>query len=140
MAKKRSEKSTSTGSSGIEINTNTSGDLDAKVTNITNVNGLIAPHPRGVVLLVRAQPGARRNTIQGEYRGALKIAVAVPPEDGRANLALIELLHEALHLRRSQISLLSGHTGRDKRFLIEGITVTELGLSLSSCLSTANAK
>ena len=87
---------------------------------------MITAHPQGSTLAVRAQPGARRTGIQGEFRGALKIAVSAPPEDGRANAAIIAVLQEALGLRRSQITLLNGQTSRDKKFLIEGILPAEL--------------
>jgi uncharacterized protein len=86
----------------------------------------LVDHPEGVVLPVRAQPGARKAGILGEQAGALKVAVTAPPEDGRANKALTELLRDALGLKRSQIELLSGATGRDKRFLIGGVSRTEL--------------
>jgi len=87
---------------------------------------VIQAHEQGCVLLVRAQPGARRSGIQGEYRGMLKIAVSAPPEDGRANDAIVDVLRDSLSLKRSQIVLLSGQTSRDKRFLITGITTAEL--------------
>jgi uncharacterized protein (TIGR00251 family) len=56
----------------------------------------VAEHAEGCVLPVRAQPGARRAGVQGEQAGALKIAVTAPPEDGRANQALVEVLRKAL--------------------------------------------
>jgi len=62
----------------------------------------------------------------GEHNGALKVAVTAPPEDGRANQALVETLAEALGLKRSQVELIGGPTGRDKRFLIRGVTKEEL--------------
>jgi uncharacterized protein (TIGR00251 family) len=86
----------------------------------------IAEHAEGYLLPVRAQPGARRSGIQGEQAGALKVAVSAPPQDGRANEALVEVLRKALGVRRSQVELLSGSTGRDKRFLIRGLTRSEL--------------
>jgi uncharacterized protein (TIGR00251 family) len=86
----------------------------------------IADHAEGCVLPVRAQPNARRPGVQGEQAGALKVAVTAPPSDGRANQALAEALREALGLRRSQVELLSGQSGRDKRFLIRGVTRAEL--------------
>jgi uncharacterized protein (TIGR00251 family) len=94
----------------------------------------LAEHALGVVLPVRAQPGARRAGVQGEQRGALKVAVQAPPADGRANQALAETLREALGLKRSQIELLSGHTGRDKRFLIRGLERDELARRLAALL------
>lgn len=68
------------------------------------------------MLEVHAQPGARRTTIVGEHGGRLKIAVSAPPLDGRANLALIELLSEKLGLPQRAVTLESGDTGREKRF------------------------
>jgi uncharacterized protein len=78
------------------------------------------------VLPVRAQPGAKKTAIVGEYHGALKIAVTAPPNGGRANDALIEALRDKLGLKRSQIELIGGQTSRDKKFLIHGMTRVEL--------------
>src|SRR5437870_11142919 len=94
----------------------------------------LADHPEGVVLPVRAQPGARKAAVLGEQAGALKLAVTAPPEDGRANKALQQLLRELLHLKRSQLALLSGESSRDKRFLIQGITKEELESRLTTLL------
>ena len=54
----------------------------------------ITPHSEGCILAVRAQPGARKNAVLGEQAGALKVAVTAPPEDGRANAALVEVIRE----------------------------------------------
>src|SRR5262249_23654996 len=86
----------------------------------------IRDHPEGCVLPVRAQPGARKAGVLGEQGGALKVAVTGPPEDGRANKALVEALREALDLKRSQVELLSGAASRDKRFLVRGLDADEL--------------
>jgi uncharacterized protein (TIGR00251 family) len=86
----------------------------------------ITEHAEGCVLSVRAQPGARRNGVQGEQNGALKVAVTAPPENGRANAALVELLRDALGVKRSQIELVSGQTSREKKFLIRRIKKAEL--------------
>ena len=86
----------------------------------------ITEHAEGCVLPVRAQPGAKRNGVQGEQNGALKVSVTAPPEDGRANAALVAVLREALGVKRSQVALLSGQTSREKKFLIRGIKKAEL--------------
>lgn len=86
----------------------------------------IADHPEGCVLPVRAQPGARKAGLKGEQGGALKLSVTAPPEDGRANEAIVELIRELLRLKRSQLELMSGQTSRDKRFLIRGIGRAEM--------------
>jgi uncharacterized protein (TIGR00251 family) len=95
----------------------------------------VTDHAEGCVLAVRAQPGARRAGVQGEQAGALKVAVTAPPEDGRANRALIEILHDALAVKRSQIDLIGGQTSRDKRFLIRGLKRAELESRLRALLS-----
>jgi uncharacterized protein len=86
----------------------------------------VTEHAEGCVLPVRAQPGARKAGVLAERNGALKVAVTAPPEDGRANQALVEVLREALGLKRSQVELIGGQTSRDKRFLIRGLTKAEL--------------
>ncbi|MFO0926950.1 MAG: DUF167 domain-containing protein [Gemmataceae bacterium] len=97
----------------------------------------LTDHADGCVLPVRAQPGARRAGVQGERNGALKLAVTAPPEDGRANDALIELLHDLLEVKRSQIELLSGQTARDKRFLIRGLSREQLQSRLDRLLGAS---
>jgi uncharacterized protein len=94
----------------------------------------VREHAEGYVLPVRAQPGARRAGVQGEQAGALKIAVTAPPEDGRANQALVEVLRKALGVKRSQVELIGGQTSRDKRFLIRGMTKAELESRLTALL------
>src|SRR5262249_42076311 len=97
----------------------------------------VSEHPQGVVLPVRAQPRARKPGVQGEKGGSLKLAVAAPPEAGRANEALVALLADLLQIRRSQITLLSGQSARDKQFLIRGLTLVDLEHRLSIILSEA---
>jgi uncharacterized protein (TIGR00251 family) len=94
----------------------------------------IAPHTEGSLLSVRAQPGARKNAVVGEHGGALKIAVTAPPEDGRANEAITEVLRGWLELKRSQVELIGGKTNRNKQFLIRGLTPVELMVQVTSRL------
>jgi uncharacterized protein len=86
----------------------------------------LADHPEGVLLPVRAQPGAKKAGVLGEHAGALKVAVTAPPEDGRANAALVELVRELFGLKRSQIELVAGAKDRNKKVLIRGMTRDEL--------------
>jgi len=78
----------------------------------------LEPHPEGVVLPVRARPGARRNEVRGEQNGRLKVSVTQVAEKGKANKAILKLLGAALGVRRSQLELLSGDTSSEKRILI----------------------
>ena len=88
----------------------------------------------GCVLPVRAQPGARKPGILGEQAGALKVAVTAPPEDGKANLALVKVLCDVLGLKRSQVFLGSGQFNREKKFVICGITRKELAARIARLL------
>ena len=67
--------------------------------------------------------------------GSLKVAVTAPPEDGRANQAITELLRDWLGLKRSQVELVSGETRRDKRFLIRGVRKEELRARMAAALA-----
>jgi uncharacterized protein (TIGR00251 family) len=78
----------------------------------------LTTQPEGVVVPVRAQPGARKNAVVGEHAGSLRVAVSAAPEQGKANEAIAEVLAGALGCRTSRITLLSGKTSRSKRFLI----------------------
>lgn len=80
----------------------------------------------GVVLPVKAHPGARRNEIRGGQNGMLRVSVTQAPEKGKANKAIVALLAKELSLKKSQIELLSGETSSQKRFLISGISLAEL--------------
>ncbi len=87
---------------------------------------MIQAHPEGATLAVRAQPGAKKDAVLGRHGDAVKIAVTAPPEDGRANAALVEYLKSWLGVKRSQVELLSGEKNRNKVFLIRGLTAAEL--------------
>ena len=92
-------------------------------------------HARGVLLPVRAQPGAKRNAIVGEHGGELKVAVSQPPEKGKANARIIEVLCEELSLRRSQVELIAGKTSRSKKIVVAGVSLEELQQRLATRMS-----
>ena len=91
----------------------------------------LKPHAEGVVLPVRAMPGASRSGVRGEHRGGLKVAVTQIAEKGKANAAIVEVLADALALKRSQIELISGEGHRDKQFLIRGVALADLAERLA---------
>ncbi len=88
----------------------------------------------GVVLKIRAVPGARREGILGLYGDALKLATAAAPERGKANRRLLALLAETLQLPPRKLELVSGETAREKRVLIRGLTADELRIRLTPYL------
>jgi uncharacterized protein (TIGR00251 family) len=77
---------------------------------------------KGVLLPVRAVPRAAKNEIQGVHGDALKVRLQAPPVEGKANQALIRFLSDTLDIPRSQLSVASGETGRNKAVLITGMT------------------
>jgi uncharacterized protein (TIGR00251 family) len=86
--------------------------------------------PGGVELLVLVQPRASRTKVLGEHDGRLKIALAAPPVDGEANAALIDYLRELLGVRKADVELLDGQTGRRKRLLVRGEALEALAAVL----------
>jgi uncharacterized protein (TIGR00251 family) len=78
-------------------------------------------HPEGTILPVRVTPKSSRTGILGVREGALRLAVAAPPEKGKANQAVIKLLAARLAIPRSRFILLAGETSRAKRILVSGV-------------------
>ena len=72
-------------------------------------------------LKLRVSPGARRPGFAGRHGDAWKVRVSEPPEDGRANEAVLRLLAETLDLPRASVSLVSGHASRDKIVMLAGL-------------------
>lgn len=83
-------------------------------------------HADGTVLPIHAHAGARANAVRGVQDGALKVAVTQIAEKGKANKAIVQLLSKKLKLSKACMELLSGATHSHKRFLIRGVTPTEL--------------
>ena len=84
-------------------------------------------HRRGadgsIVLAVHAQPGAKRTEIAGLHGDALKVRVAAPALEDRANDALIDFLAQRFSVPKRNVTLLSGHKSREKRFVVAGSRV-----------------
>lgn len=85
---------------------------------------------RGVMLEVRVQPGARRNEVVGRHGDALKVRVAAPAVEGRANDELVAFLAKTFRVRRSKVAISFGSTGRRKRIVIEGADVATVSAVL----------
>jgi uncharacterized protein len=82
-------------------------------------------------LRLRVTPGARRSGIVGRHSEAWKVRVAAPPENGRANAALVRLLAETLELPRESVTLVSGHSTRDKVVELSGLESEQVEERLS---------
>ncbi len=78
------------------------------------------------VLSLHVQPGARRSEIAGIHGEALKIRLAAPPVDGKANDCLIGFVAELLDRPRADVVLISGAASRKKRLRVHGATTQAL--------------
>ncbi len=74
--------------------------------------------PGGWLLRVHVQPGASRSGSAGVHGDCVKLRIAAPPIDGRANEALCAWLADRLDLPRSVVTVEQGHGGRRKRVRI----------------------
>lgn len=91
--------------------------------------------PEGIDLMVRAQPGAKKTGVLGLVGDTIKLGVSAPPEDGKANEALVELVADLLGVRKSAVSLVSGKSARGKRFRIVGLSADEAASRIKPYLS-----
>ena len=85
----------------------------------------------GVVLTLHIQPGAKRTEIIGTHGDALKIKLAAPPVDGKANEALIAFLAKTLGVPKSRVDLVAGQSSRAKRVRVAGIDVATVAAELA---------
>lgn len=75
-----------------------------------------------VTLEILVQPRASRSRVVGEHGGRLKVQLAAPPVDGEANAALVDLLASVLAVRKNDVEILRGDTGRRKTVRVAGVT------------------
>ncbi len=66
-------------------------------------------------------PNAKRPRVEEDLTGMLHIYVNAPPLEGRANIAAIEALADYYKVKKSAVTLVSGHKSKNKRFDIRGI-------------------
>ncbi len=86
--------------------------------------------------MVRVHPGARHQGLLGWRKdGALKVAVSSPPEGGRANRAVAELLAARLGVRARQVRVVRGATSRTKRIEVEGLDEDETRRRLEDAMA-----
>jgi uncharacterized protein len=77
-------------------------------------------------ITVAVSPGAKRTELVGRHGDGWKARVAAPPEGGRANAALADLLAAALGGRRDQVMVVAGRGSRRKIVEIAGLEADEI--------------
>jgi len=83
-----------------------------------------------MVLRVRVTPRAGRDALAGWHDGVLRVRLAAPPVDGRANAALIRFVASTLRIPARDVRLLAGESSRHKRLAVSGISEAELRVRL----------
>lgn len=84
------------------------------------------PQPAAVTLRVRVTPRAGRDALAGWQNGVLRIRLAAPPVDGKANAALVRFLAKTLAIPARDVRIISGDTAREKRLMITGLSEAEV--------------
>jgi uncharacterized protein (TIGR00251 family) len=92
-----------------------------------------------VVLRVHVQPGTGRSAVVGRHGDALKVRVAAPPVEGRANEALVHFLAATLGVQEDAVALVSGESSRAKRVRISGVEPDEVKHLLEDAAASGNA-
>jgi len=108
---------------GSEIRGSLLGDYDTRMLLISESQG-------AVLLPVKIVPGAKRTKFLGEWQGRARIAVAAPPEKGKANDAVREFLADLLSVHQRQLTVVSGHANPLKTIRIEGVAANAVASAL----------
>jgi hypothetical protein len=72
-------------------------------------------------LSIKVVPGSRSERVAGRYGDGFKVQVSAPPEDGKANRAVAEVLARALGVKVRQVAIVRGHTQPRKLVEVAGI-------------------
>ena len=73
-----------------------------------------------MILELHVQPGAKRSEFVGEHAGRMKLRLAAPAVEGKANDALVEFLADYFNVPRRSVRIVSGLKSRQKRVSVEG--------------------
>jgi uncharacterized protein (TIGR00251 family) len=73
---------------------------------------------QGWLIAVHAQPGAKKSAVAGLHGESIKIRIAAPPVEGKANEALTVFVAKALGLPRRAVSVVKGDSSREKLLLV----------------------
>jgi uncharacterized protein len=83
---------------------------------------VLAGQIQDLTIDVRVVPRASRSEIVGMHDGALKVRISAPPVDGAANAELIKLFSKKFGVSKSDITIVSGETSKNKRIKIANLS------------------
>lgn len=76
-----------------------------------------------ITLVLHVQPGAKQTTVAGLHGDALKIRLAAPPLEGRANEALLRFIADFFKVPLRNVELKQGGQSRHKRVEVRGSAI-----------------
>ncbi|CAA9450060.1 MAG: hypothetical protein AVDCRST_MAG80-2180 [uncultured Rubrobacteraceae bacterium] len=95
----------------------------------------VRPVEGGVYVKLRVSPGAKSTAVKGLYgEGAIRLSVAAPPVEGKANAEVERYLARLCGLSRSEVTVVKGASSRDKLIFVSGIGPDEIRTRLSTLL------
>jgi uncharacterized protein (TIGR00251 family) len=103
------------------------------VTDLFDITG-----ENEVVLRLHVQPGAGRSAVAGRHGNALKVRVAAPPVEGRANAACLALVASTLGVKEGDLELVGGASSRQKRVKVTGVEPDQVERLLEAALRSGN--
>lgn len=88
-------------------------------------------------LEITVSPGAAKSELVGRHGAGWRARIAAPPERGRANRALVDLLAVVLDVERGRVAVVGGHTARRKLVEVDGLDAAELERRLAAAVTGA---
>ncbi|MCC7144942.1 MAG: DUF167 domain-containing protein [Phycisphaeraceae bacterium] len=86
----------------------------------------------GVELQIKVVPGSSRSRVVGLLGDRLKIQVSAPPEAGKANQAVCELLAKELGIPKRQVEIRAGQSKPQKTVWLAGVTVAQVAAAFGN--------
>lgn len=88
--------------------------------------------PAEVLLNVKVVPGSSRDRLAGRYGDGIKVQVSAPPEGGKANQAVCQLLAKTLGRPMAAIQIVRGQNQARKVVKIAGMAASEVDSRLAT--------
>lgn len=79
-----------------------------------------------VLLSLHVQPKASKSRVVGLHDGCLKVAVAAPPVEGRANKEVVKLMAGILGIAARQVTVKTGTLSRKKLLVVKALPEAEI--------------
>lgn len=98
---------------------------ESRVMETRSIQGVLGSIPDGVAVDVKVVPGASRTQIAGLMGQRLKIRVSAPPEGGKANRAVCELLAEVFGVPPRNVVVAAGQTTPQKTIHVIGVSLCQ---------------